>query len=617
MKLFKSLIPALVAVLSVGFTACSDDDDYTAGVQSPGAFFPSNLKSKYVLEETVSSIDIPVQRTDASAPTSYGVTLTDESGLFSVPATVTFAGDALATTLVVSYDPAKLEYDQPYSLTLVLGNSSEYGESKYEFTVTKSMPVVRVKAGPEGLGTYFYNGAYSGADEGLNVYYEYNENTPNHRTYYVEDFGAGFTLMIDMPDASKINSDGTITVFVPAQDAHVKYSDGTPIWVSDLYNYYFTVGETPSDAIANASYYDPTTGLFSLCNCWYLYGTDQWFGNNYEYLQLNGFPDYNVEAEYKGLFTDTKKNHFAIGSVNSGVDVDKVATALVLATSQDAAIDMVINGEVGDIQEVAGGQPVTVQYPVSESGKYYIVAVSYSPSGRAENGVAVPAKITLGDSEWESIGTGVMQDGWILPGYTLTDKDGVEMTPAQLIFPVEMAKSTKRPNVYALLNPYGEEFPITYLGGNAGTGDATIEIGIYGDFVSIMPQDAGFTRTSGIVISIGNYEGFLEEGNPDATYELIQNFILSKGKELTTYSDGLIEVPFCLFGKDGDFGYSWNSDPIALIQFPEGEEAMAKAKAKKIASPKRYSMVKMIENRMFSDKKRAEKVAYRAKVSHK
>lgn len=617
MKLFKSLIPALVAVLSVGFTACSDDDDYTAGVQSPGAFFPANLKTAYTVGETETSVEIPVQRTDASAPASYALTLTDESGLFSVPATVSFAGDAVKTTFNVTYDPAALEFDTPYSLTLTVGGATEYGESKYEFTITKAFPMKRVKAGPEGLGTYYYNGAYSGAEAGLTVYYEYNENTPNHRIYYVENvFNGGYPLVIDMPDATRINADGTITVHVPAQDAHVNYSDGTPIWVADIYNYAIEVDAATTEAMELASYYDPTTGLFSLSNCWYLKGTTQWFGNNYEYLQLNGFPDYSVDASYLGLFKSTSNNYYAIGKVESGVDVAKVETALVLATSEDEAIDLVLNGEVADIQEVAGGQPVTVQYPVSESGKYYIVAVSYSPSGRAENGAAVVAKITLGDSEWESIGIGEMQDGWILPGYELTNSEGNVLTPAELTFNVEVAVSNKRPNTYALINPYGDEFPVTYLGGNAGSGDATIEINVDGDYVAIMPQDAGFTRTSGIVISIGNYEGFVEEGNPGITHEQVQDFVLSKGEELTTFEDGLLTVPLCLFGKDGQFGYSWNSDPITLVQFPDASaSAIAKAKAKKVAAPKRYGISRLVEKRIMGDKNvRSTRVAYRAKI---
>lgn len=602
MKLFKSIIPVLVAALAVGFTGCSGEDyeDYAEGLKSPGAFFPKVLPGSYKVAETATTLEVPVQRTDASAPSSYAVTLTDESGLFSVPATVSFAGESLESAITVSFDPTKLEYDKAYAMTLTLGNATEYGNYSYEFTITKAMPLVRVKAGPEGLGTYTYNGAYSGSDAGLTVYYEYNENTPNHRTYYVENFGAGFTFMIDMPDASKVNADGTITVFVPCQNAHVNYSDGTPIWCGDIYNYKVANGAQPTAADAAASYYDPATGLFSLSMCWYLDGTTSWFGNNYEYLQLNGFPDYSVEASYVGLFTNPQSKVFAIGQVNSGVDVDKVVTALVAAATEDAAIDAVIKGEVADVQEVAGAQPVTVQYPVSDSGKYYVVAVSYSPDGKAQNGSAAVAKITLGDSEWESLGQGIMQDGWIIPGYLKNPSAYVEMT-----FPVEVAKSKEREGVYALINPWGENNPLTQAGLNTLDGTAAVEFTLDGSYVSFIPQMSGFDDSEGEFM-IMNREGSLEEANPGVSHAAIMNFMKQNGLPLSSYEDGVISVPLCLWSQNGGESlYAWTINkatgerPETLIQMPDASAAaVAKAKAKNIAAPKIKGLVSHIKSSM-------------------
>ncbi|MDO5395593.1 MAG: hypothetical protein Q4F07_06475 [Bacteroidales bacterium] len=594
MKFIKSIIPALVAVLAVGFTACSDDDDYTAGAKSPGAYFAANLPKAVTETPDKNSFDVPVQRTAATDPASYEVSVDDPSGLFTVPSTVVFDGESLSTKLTISYDASKVETDKAYPLTLTLKNASTYGNSVYSFTFTKALPMVRKKAGPEGLGTYTYNGLFGGDDPGLTVYYEYNENNPNYRIYYVENWGGGTTFQIIMPDASKINSDGTITVYVPVQDTYATNKDGDAVWVADYYHFWVdTQGKTPEEMAPalDWSYYNPETGLFSLSNCWYIPGTTSWYGNNYEFLQLNGFPDYSVDATYSGIFTDPKGAASAVATVTSGADVNKVKTALVQAADEDAAIEAVEKEEVDGIQELKGGSTDNVLYPVSEDGVYYIVVVSYDGKGVAQNGLAVPVKIQLGKSDWAEWGQGVMCDSWVIPGYKLTNGAGNPVTNEDLIFAVNLGKSTQEAGVYALLDPYGEGFPLTASGFNSNTNATNVQFTIEGDFISFEPQYSGYTDDDWGDLEIGNTEGMLVANNPGASVAAIQAYMAQKGWEATYIDeDGFLIIPESLFGApgigDGSFGYSWKKSKTTIIMLPGAPaSAVAKMKAKAVAKP--------------------------------
>lgn len=602
MKLFKSIIPVLVAALAVGFTGCSDEDyeDYAEGLKSPGAFFAKNLAGSYKVAETATTLEVPVQRTDASAPSSYAITLTDESGLFSVPATVSFAGESLESAITVSFDPEKLEYDKAYAMSLTLGDATEYGDASYSFTITKSMPVVREKAGPEGLGTYTYTILFDDVDVDLNCYYEYNTSTPNKRTYYLEKWANNVTLRIDMPDATAANADGLIPVYVPVQPTEVSYSDGSKFNVGDPYSTYMALGRPDvAEKYKDASYYDPATGRFTLL-MFYLLPDGRGFDPGYEYLELAGFPDYSVSAEYTGLFYDTKNNASVIGKIDSGADVDKVVTALVLTNNEQEAIQAVIDGKVADAQEVAGGQPVTVQYSITEGGKYYMVAVSYGKNGKAQESAAVRVNVALGGSEWETIGTGEMQDGWVIPAFLKDPSMYVEFT-----FDVEIAKSKEREGVYALINPYGENNPLTQAGVNKLDGTGVVEFTIDGSYVSFVPQMCGFADTNGEFI-IMNREGDLEDANPGVSHAAIKSFMESKGMPLSSYEDGLVTVPLCLFTQVGDEDklYANFVDEAhteyaeTLIAMPNtSAAAVAKAKAKRIAAPKVKGLVSHFSNK--------------------
>lgn len=605
MKLFKTIIPALIAVLGIGFTACSDDDDYTAGKASPGAFFPEGLPTEQLIEVEGHSFTVPVGRTSADAPASYEVTLTDPSGLFSIPTTVSFDGQSLTTDLVVSYDPAKVELGEPYELTFTLKGASDYGLAVYTLTVTRAYPRVTIPFPDDhNMGQFVYNSLFTGADAPMPVTVSYNPNDPRHNVYVFlgdekteelvfmspDDGLPGIVLQVVIPDADNVLDNGCIPVRVPVQN--LGNVGGGEIAICDYATYVSEVRGRPDllPNYENASYYDPKTGVFSLSTAEFLVdepGRGYNFGD-YEYIFLAGFPDYSVDAEYAGILTAPNGSHSVIANVSLGKDVAVAKTALVAVENESEAIEAVINGTAADIQEITeSGQ---VAYPVAEDGKYFITVVSYSEDKSLGESIAVPINVSLGGkepSEFESIGTGAMQDAWILPAFSV---GGAQVNPAEFVFPIEIGKHKEKADTYCLFSPYtSDNFGAASL--NEFPAEREIVFLAEPDFVYFPAQLSGFGKKSwGGELTLCNNEGWVASkiGTEDkATLVAVMN---KNSIELTTFEDGIITIYDSLFGipaNDNELGYHWKNYNVSMIAMPGATDAaVAKARAKAIAAPR-------------------------------
>ncbi|WP_302591020.1 hypothetical protein [uncultured Muribaculum sp.] len=127
----------LIAMLCAGavFTSC-DDDDYSAGPESDGAYFATNTANKFVnlfRDETV--IEIPVLRNSDGEAASFGLTLTDPSGMFSVPEAVTFSQGQKETLVPITFDGEALALTD-YKVELSInGNAYPYGITTLSLTI--------------------------------------------------------------------------------------------------------------------------------------------------------------------------------------------------------------------------------------------------------------------------------------------------------------------------------------------------------------------------------------------------------------------------------------------------------------------------------------------------
>ena len=588
MKLFKYAIPALIAALSVGFTACGDDEDYgdyAAGKQSPGAFFPVDAPTEYENDLEASTFEVPVQRTSTEAPAEYGLELTDESGLFSCPAQVVFDANSTATKVVISYDPEKVEEALAYEMTLSLKGASDYGQPALDITFVRTAPMVVKPAGPEGLCDYTYNGCYSGTDPGLEVEERYNPNTPNQKTYVVYNWGAGGELHIEMPDATAADADGHIPVLVHLANLGANASSGEPILYADYYSWNLELFGDDQPDLYGGSYYDPEAGQFMLEMAYCYITADnsvKWWGNNYEVLQLYGYPDYSLEIVYSGMFTSAADEYSAICNVVSGPDVAKIKVAASKDLSTAELVEAIQNDTYEGAVELNGStEAQSVSLAVEDEGDYTVVAVGFDSKGAAQTFAETEFQLSFGaEAKWNPLGTTEMLDGWFGRFYF--------QDPMNAVIPVDMEQNPEDLNMVRTVGAFAvyRDNECKKAAKTTVVYDLTIPTTCF-----LVPQKSGFQNSAistleGVEPFIANQEGLFLANNEGITREFIAQYMVQQGLPASTVVNGIVELPKPFFSMDGDSYYSWNSTAPTLLMLPDAmESAKAQAKAKAVAAP--------------------------------
>lgn len=494
MKLFKSAILAIFALsVSAGFTSCSDDDNVTEG-GSTGLFFLSN-STKINIPEDGSAIELNVARHSVNDPQSVAVQFSDPSGIFSAPATVDFAGDALTTTYAITYDAASLETGESYPVSIKIdpAQASHYGVYNLDITLMTSEPWVSL-----GMATYtddIFTAVYTNCPSftyqlemwenqktpGLyrleNPYgekYPWNEpgDWDTSREYYVE---------IDATDPDHVWIDYTET--------GCNWGYGSVIWISRA-SWYVEGGNDP-DAVAAAGWCGtlkdgiitfPVNGLVwgfvdSDDDGWYNYAN----ANGAFMIALPGvnISDYSAEIVYNGRFIDADDVTYATVSVTLGPDVESARVAAVL---DNPSVDAIVAGIVADeieYQEISASGEVS--FEIAGSGLYTFVVVTYA-GGEAQEVAYVNYNISGGDdASWARIGDAYVLDGWLLglAGYD----------PMQYVWGVEVRENVYVKGLYRLESLYGANCPFSgfALGGNYNI----IVNAVDPNYVTIEPQFTG------------------------------------------------------------------------------------------------------------------------------
>lgn len=106
-KFFRYLGLAVSAGLLLGFSSCSDDDDYAPGNPAPdncmGVYFDAGNAAEFILTPDQETVDVKVCRKEAAEAASVPVKVeyTDTTAI-QVPATVEFAQGEKEATLTIS-----------------------------------------------------------------------------------------------------------------------------------------------------------------------------------------------------------------------------------------------------------------------------------------------------------------------------------------------------------------------------------------------------------------------------------------------------------------------------------------------------------------------------------
>ncbi|MDE6300358.1 MAG: hypothetical protein K2M19_01400 [Muribaculaceae bacterium] len=615
MKFFKYSILAFAAVsMATGFTACSDDDNYTPGGEVNGVFFDAEASSAVEVTKSSTSFTVSVGRSGLTPAATYNVTATTDApeGAMTFPATVTFAEGELTAEYVVAVDPALFE--GTYNVSLAFGDGvtlSPYGADKYDFTIKVGISYTAWKPFLTGTGTYDYalNFLFTGDDPDLPVLYRANEEDPNDIQVVIQH------LFLDQDIYMNVNL-GTGEVSMPIQ---ALYEEGEPLtinkgdyamYVCDMYTYAINFEPEAAANFKGLSVFDAEAGLFEIAIAYIGNSTadaSKWglFQGSYgfEYFQLSGFTNANVELEYEGMYTDKTNNQFAMFTVSVGEKANKAIVGVSKTVKGENLAYAVAMGTVKGV-EVGAGEGMKVNVPLDGAGKYDAAIVSFvddEPEMYAV--VSFTIKGTAGgdegDVDWKSHGVGEITDGWITARYQFTNnQDGSVYTFADLPWEVMIEQNVKTPTLYRMVNPWSDPNSFVVMQGiNEDPQEANIEIDCANpNFVKIAPQYSGLsmkmnqTDKKATKIDVGDYSFMLGEELEDGT--IIDEEILTRLGYNSTLEDGVVNVPqgACRFGYDGQFGYAWidaEKQPIGygIIYLGDPDEQLgARQKAQKRAA---------------------------------
>lgn len=601
MKLFKSSILAVLA-LGAALTSCNETSDvtYVPGAQDPGAFFASNIETAIVVAEDATSAEIQINRT-SDLITEANISAVDDSKLFTIPGTVVFDEGKGVAPLTITFDPNKLELGKSYPVKLSIANASNYGQGVCEFVIIRGAAAVTEKFG-EGTGSYTFGNYWKGTMTDVPVYKTYNPNNP--------DKDVVITFKNVLPPTEEVPpTDITIHIadMTPDEDGNVNISvepvyvledDEGKVYYTDAYTWLVNAGRPDlAEQFKGLSTYNVNTGLFTIMSVYYIpeKGATASYGQKYEYLQMDGFPNYEVSVTYSGFLSKPDGSYQALATVVSGEDVATVRAGLVFGNNVELLIKNLTGEDDSKFVEFEGGTEKEVRLSFEEAGTYTLGAVTFDAKGEAQmlDYTTFEVAFSNDNADWTSLGNTDFGDGWILSSYLKP-----EYTVLDALYPVEIQRNKKDANLYRLIEPWGSNSPIAQFNKNPRKRNLEFSIGSKAVFVT--PQEAGFTGEEGD-FTVCNLEGYLKAANPEASETAIFAVLEKNGTEATSIvndeEQGMyIEVPACMFDLNnaGEL-YTWNNNPHGYIFMPDATtNVKAKVTARNIARPAKGSMLKSI-----------------------
>lgn len=601
MKLFKSSILAVLA-LGAALTSCNETSDvtYVPGAQDPGAFFASNIETAIVVAEDATSAEIQINRT-SDLITEANISAVDDSKLFTIPGTVVFDEGKGVAPLTITFDPNKLELGKSYPVKLSIANASNYGQGVCEFVITRGAAAITEKFG-EGTGSYTFANYWKGTMPDVSVYKTYNPNKP--------DKDVVITFKNVLPPTEEVPpTDITIHIadMTPDEDGNVDISvepvyvledNNGKVYYTDAYTWLVNAGRPDlAERFKGLSTYNVNTGLFTIMSVYYIpeKGATASYGQEYEYLQMDGFPNYEVSVTYNGFLSKPDGSYQALATIVSGEDVATVRAGLVFGNNVELLIKNLTGEDDSKFVEFEGGIEKEVRLSFEEAGTYTLGAVTFDAKGEAQmlDYTTFEVAFSNNNADWTSLGNTDFGDGWILSAYLKP-----EYTVLDALYPVEIQRNKKDANLYRLIEPWGSNSPLADL--NKNPRKRNLEFSIGSKAIFITPQEAGFTGEKGD-FTVCNFEGYLKAANPEASETAIFAVLEKNGVEATSIvndeEQGMyIEVPACMFDLNnaGEL-YTWKNNPHGYIFMPDATtNVKAKVTARNIARPAKGSMLKSI-----------------------
>lgn len=128
-----------------GLSACNDDDtiDRNYGVNNDEVYFPSTLPKTIELPLNANTFDVELRRVRTADAITVPIEATDESGLFTIPANVSFAAGEDKAVLSIGFSLDDINYGDFKTIVLKISDENlitPYGASSYTFKAGLNEP---------------------------------------------------------------------------------------------------------------------------------------------------------------------------------------------------------------------------------------------------------------------------------------------------------------------------------------------------------------------------------------------------------------------------------------------------------------------------------------------
>lgn len=563
-KIFKSALTAIAAIVGLSMTSCTDKYEYnpdtTSGQQ---VYFDQVAGGIVALSLDASSFDVNLMRVNADAPATFNVTSTDESGLFTIPSTVSFAAGSNTAALTIGYDPTKLVYDDFKTIELTIedpANTTPYGISKLSFQAGVPSPFVTI-----GKAKFMDSWMYDDV-----TYFDVvlQQNEINHDIYRIVNpydeilVDGGYTasnvkkgpseyLTFQIRHAGEevggavLTQEGLVT-FEPFRTGYYipSYDNGEAdgeVWGFHVSNEQFHeswhVEAAYLKSYVMAYKEDGTPGQIALAPWYYIIGLGGW-NQTQEDRQIEiifpGFTpsDFSSELTYNGIFTNPDNEVFAVGNLTLGADAETVK-AIVMSADDDAeaVADAIAAGDL-EAYDVKAGR---IEVPITEglTGKLQLIVVVIDGETVKSVSAAPFEYYGGGGNPWQSLGVGYLTDNFFIVNFYKNAETEEIWTPQT--YEVEIYENTNEPGVYRIINAFegamkliaGEAYTDYYEPSNMEINAADAQ-GVY-----FYAQPVGYSGQT-----VSSYGGYLI-GSGQATFEQLKQI----GGYLGTLENGVITLP--------------------------------------------------------------------------
>lgn len=394
MKSLKIFILAAVAIVAGLFAACSDDD-FKAGpaVSGTQVYFPESIAAEYSIGDEVSEIVIPVMRVVGTEAQTVAVLADDKSGLFSIPASVSFAAGEKKAELLMTFDRTQLEDGTDYPISFLLNdeeNTTPYGNSQLAITVTP-WPW-------ELLGTGLFREDYLGPLFGAaspEIEVPIHKHKSREGIYMVEDmFGWNYLTEVFGATQAQLSKQWSITptnIVIDCSDPNAVNLERQWTGITESTNGYgdFLIWSDEPGTLVGGVVTFPKDGM----SCGML-GTQKLYyansnGNFRILLPGAEIVDYSLAVEYDSMRVDNDGATSAVLTFNYGADVTGIGYVVVpsnISAEERATLAAAIaDGSAKDLNKIEnldGSGSVTEKFVLAGSGAHTVVAVANDKNGQ-------------------------------------------------------------------------------------------------------------------------------------------------------------------------------------------------------------------------------------------